>query len=266
MSMVSKAGTLLWFLRRPQLYREMIRRLRLGQISTKKRLEIIEEQRLRGRAWCEKNHKSVLECLDSAGLPPMEASLGPTLTEDIAEAKARAKRAGARMGGPGYLELIYHTCEATRAKTIVESGVAFGWSSLAALLWLRDAGAGQLYSCDMPYPKRGNEHLVGFVVPERLRKPWNLYKLPDRDALPIILKHCGPVDVVHYDSDKTYEGRAWALPRLYNALRPGGVLLMDDIDDNLAFRDFTDEIRVPPLVCQKPSSADYVGLLRKKPY
>src|SRR5690606_10727627 len=55
-----------------------------------------------------------------------------------------------KMGGPGALELIYYACEFAGAKNVVETGVAYGWSSLATLLSLEKRN-GTLYSSDMPY-------------------------------------------------------------------------------------------------------------------
>ena len=62
----------------------------------------------------------------------------------------KEKNCPVKMGGAGALELIYYACEFTKAKKTVETGVAYGWSSLAALLSLKKRN-GTLYSSDMPY-------------------------------------------------------------------------------------------------------------------
>ena len=115
--------------------------------------------------------------------------------------------------------------------------MAFGWSSLALLLSLRNRPAARLASVDMPYPKINNDAYVGCIVPEDLRTRWTLLRYADREGLPKALQLLGALDLCHYDSDKRYRSRMWAYPLLWNALRPGGLLLSDDIGDNVAFRD-----------------------------
>ena len=66
----------------------------------------------------------------------------------------------------------------------------------------------------------------------------------------------------HYDSDKSYDGRMWAYPILWRALRPGGIFISDDISDNLAFRDFAAQISATPTVVKFDNK--YVGILLKQ--
>ena len=67
---------------------------------------------------------------------------------------------------------------------------------------------------------------------------------------------------MHYDSDKSYEGRLFAYSLLYRHLSPGGVLMSDDVDDNLGFRDFTRGLDADPLVLRRHDGR-YVGLVQK---
>lgn len=75
------------------------------------------------------------------------------------------------------------------------------------------------------------------------------------------------IDLCHYDSDKSYEGRAWAYPLLWKHLRSGGLMISDDIGDNTAFRDFAAECEVEPVVILAAGSGGagsrYVGILVK---
>src|SRR5690606_22436557 len=84
-----------------------------------------------------------------------------------------------KMGGAGALDLIYHLCEFTQAQNALETGVAYGWSSLAALLSISKRN-GTLYSSDMPYLGKDNDQFVGCVVPENLRENWKLFRFADR--------------------------------------------------------------------------------------
>jgi hypothetical protein len=62
---------------------------------------------------------------------------------------------------------------------------------------------------------------------------------PDRRGLEKALRLAGGlVDLCHYDSDKAWRGRQYGFPLLWSALRPGGVFISDDIQDNMAFAEF----------------------------
>jgi predicted O-methyltransferase YrrM len=127
---------------------------------------------------------------------------------------------------------------------------------------MREAGHGRLISIDMPYAKLDNERYVGCAVPPRLRANWSLVRRSDRDALEPALAELGELDVAHYDSDKSYAGRMFAYPKLWAALRNGGVLMSDDVEDNLAFRDFALSINRKPWILQK-KPGNYAGALVK---
>ena len=152
------------------------------------------------------------------------------------------------MGGSANLNLIYWLCEYREARHVIETGVAYGWSSLALLLSLRNRRESRLVSTDMPYPGRNNDQYVGCVVPASLRSNWHVIRRPDRRALPKALEELSTIDMCHYDSDKSYEGRMWAYSLLWKALKKGGLLISDDIGDNVAFRDFADTVAVDPTV------------------
>jgi hypothetical protein len=239
-SLSSDARLVVWFLRRPPLYRELGRRL---ASRFQKR---IPERRTEAAQWCADNAVDTAEAtrqLIGTDKPPLRERF----PEAFAEAAERMRECPEVMGGAGNIDLLYDLCEAVEATRVVETGVAYGWSSLALLLSL-DSRAGHLISTDMPYPGQGSERFVGCVVPERLRTRWSLLRRPDRDVLPGAIAQLGGLDLCHYDSDKSARGRLWAYPLMWEALRPGGYLVSDDISDNVAFRDFCAEMGVPPTV------------------
>jgi predicted O-methyltransferase YrrM len=79
------------------------------------------------------------------------------------------------------------------------------------------------------------------------------------------------LDLVFYDSDKSYRGMRDTWELAWSYLQPGGVLVADDIDSNDAFLDFAEQLDLVPLIVPKPrrqgvyrwSKIYYVGLLRK---
>ena len=74
-----------------------------------------------------------------------------------------------KMGGAGDLSLIHAAARLSGARRAVETGVAYGWSSLAILAALAENRSGHLASVDMPYAKLNNEPFVGIVVTNSLR-------------------------------------------------------------------------------------------------
>ena len=143
------------------------------------------------------------------------------------------------MGGPGDIQLIYAITRLTRARHLLETGVALGWSSMAFLNAAQDNGGGHLVSTDRPYPSDNSASYVGIAVDHALRKHWTLIREPDRNGLhKAVAKLRSQADIAHYDSDKTYRGRQFGYSVIWDALRRGGVFISDDIQDNLAFAHF----------------------------
>lgn len=180
---------------------------------------------------------------------------------EIKEAELKQKSCLVKMGGAGDLELIFQLCEHIKARKIIETGVAYGWSSLTFLLSIKDRENSLLISTDLPYSEETAPY-VGCVVPEYLREKWKIIKKPDREALPEALKVLPEIDMCYYDSDKTYEGRMFAYPLLWNALRKGGIFISDDISDNLAFARFVKGANAEPIVVR--GGRKYSGVLIKK--
>lgn len=89
--------------------------------------------------------------------------------------------------------------------------------------------------------------------------------MADRKGVPRVLEEVEALDLVHYDSDKTYSGRMWTYRRIWPVLRSGAPLMSDDVGDNLAFRDFVEEVGGEPLVVADPGGEKFQGLVRKPP-
>jgi predicted O-methyltransferase YrrM len=86
-----------------------------------------------------------------------------------------------------------------------------------------------------------------------------LIREPDRNGIKKAISILnGTVDLVHYDSDKSYQGRNFGYPLLWDALREGGIFISDDIQDNMAFREFVSKEGAPFAVTE--SQGKYVGI------
>jgi predicted O-methyltransferase YrrM len=176
-------------------------------------------------------------------------------------AKCRVEACPEKLGGAGNLSLLYSLAKALHARWVVETGVAYGWSSLALLLAIRGERGARLLSVDLPYLTMRNDDWVGVAVPPDLRAPWRLLRMADREGLPKAIQLVGTIDLAHYDSDKSPEGRLFGYNQIWRALRPGGVLVSDDVSDNLAFRDFSRRVERAPIVLKQDRK--YQGILIK---
>jgi len=164
------------------------------------------------------------------------------------------------LAGSSDLRLAYSAAIGIGARDILETGVALGWSSLA-FLKATEQTDGRLVSVDLPYPFLIGHSWVGAVVPESMRQRWTLLRHSDRRGIPRALHLSNGYDLIHYDSDKTQEGRRWAYPRLWRALRPGGLLISDDVGDNGIWADFCKSVGTPLIVVRRHRA--YSGLARK---
>ncbi len=184
----------------------------------------------------------------------------------LIEAQTRVAPVQSTMGGSADLDLLYAICRACRAVRVLETGVAFGWSSLAILSAIAPRAGAKLVSVDMPYPGANLDDLVGIAVPHELHQYWFLYRGADRDFLPKAIDLIRPIDLAHYDSDKSYRGRQWAYPMIWNALRPAGLLISDDVHNNSAFFDFALDIGASPVIVARTSDdTKFSGILKKGP-
>lgn len=258
----SKLNTLRWYAARPSLYRDLARRMLLGEVSTGASNRRREEERARGRTWCASCAASPAELFRQLDIPEQQQHVAEIHQAEWNAALKAVADCPVTMGGPANVDVLYHLAKHLRVRRVIETGVASGWSSLTLLLAMREHGGGQLISIDMPYPKLNNEPYVGCVVPETLRSSWKLVRRSDRDALGPAVRELGSLDLAHYDSDKSDSGRRFAYPRLWAALRSGGVLMSDDIEDNLAFRDFAAAQQRRAWVLEK-KPGNYAGVLVK---
>lgn len=256
--MFQKLKTLLWFLQRPQLYPQM---LRLASNKFKPWQARFENTSQESIAWC------TPRALDSqAAYEKLTGQKAPTSIQiqfsgQLHDAEQRAQDCPVKMGGPGDLDLVHWLAEAIQATRVIETGVAYGWSSLAVLLSLQKRPGSRLVSTDMPYVSLNNEEYVGVVVPEALRSHWTIIRRADRQGLPLALAELPEIDLCHYDSDKSYAGRLWAYPLLWKALRPGGYFISDDICDNVGFRDFAAGLGLEPVIVK--THGKFIGVIRK---
>lgn len=251
-----------WFLSRPSLYKQLMREI----ISFVKRKEhptlSYSEEAV---SWCIKSacdeEKALLRIDPSWNFLDFNQEF-PKLVKDGFKV---IESFNFNWGGQGNISLNYCLAKHLQAERILETGVAYGWSSLSILAYLNRMNRGSLVSIDMPFWGTQHEDKIGCVVPSSLRDRWKLIRLPDRDAIPALLKKNLSFDLCHYDSDKSYQGKIWALPRLWSTLREKGILVCDDINDNLAFKHFCESEMIDPIIVKTYDSQvqKFVGIALK---
>lgn len=179
--------------------------------------------------------------------------VSPTLAEEtwLFAASTRERATGTLdgrgvLGGAGHYPLLYFLARLKRPRVIIETGVAAGYSSRAFLEAIESNGSGRLFSSDLPYFRMSDpESRIGTMVDERLRRNWELFLKGDRRNLPLILSKVEAIDLFHYDSDANYRERRFALDLVSPRFTPETVVVMDDVQDNLFFRDYTTEHGAP---------------------
>ncbi|KFC24075.1 class I SAM-dependent methyltransferase [Chryseobacterium sp. FH1] len=258
MNKISEIGsTFFAYLRRPDLYPELRRKIWKNIFNRSSGLRGKED----AEKWCASqaiSEEEFIENILKITFVPFE-KLFPQEFEMALQAQAKSP---VKMGGAGALSVIYYINEFTDSKESIETGVAYGWSSFAALASLVSRN-GTLYSSDMPYILQNNSSdFVGCVIPEDYRHNWDLFRYADKESLPKIFAKADAFDVVHYDSDKTYDGRMWAYDLLWNKLRNRGVFMSDDVGDNAAFKDFCEKNSHQPYIIK--FDGKYAGVIIKE--
>lgn len=172
----------------------------------------------------------------------IDPSLWDEATEYVAAFRKEAKQkltGTPVLGGGGNYHLLYFLTRLLRPEVVLETGVAAGYSTHAILTALEKNGRGHLYSSEFPYFRLPNpEQYVGILVPNELKHRWTLSLDGDSVSVPRFLERLSSgVDLFHYDSDKTYAGRKETFAKVMPRLASGGVVLVDDIQDNFHFRD-----------------------------
>jgi hypothetical protein len=160
---IEKLRTGIWFLQRPSHWNHATQLVKRKWLPNRDR----PADENKARAWATARAVSLADALVWLGLAVPGAPLPSLPTALLEEARNSAVRSGVLMGGPGDLNLLYAATLLLGARRIVETGVAYGWSTLAILAALNGREGVKLVSVDMPYPKMNNEPFVGAGPPAR---------------------------------------------------------------------------------------------------
>jgi hypothetical protein len=95
-----------------------------------------------------------------------------------------------------------------------------------------------LWSIDLPpfVGRRAQE--TGVAVPPWLRDRWTLLSGSSRKRLPRLVSALGQIDLFVHDSSHTARNVRFELEQVWPALAPGGAVLIDDVEKNVATGEF----------------------------
>ena len=134
--------------------------------------------------------------------------------------------------------ICYALCRALRPSVVVETGVAHGVTSAFILQALTANNHGELWSVDLPPLGDAAQTQCGSLVPAELRSRWHLLRGMSRRVLPPLVSTLPAIDIFLHDSLHTYRNMTREFETVWPKLRPGGLLLSDDVEMNRAFERF----------------------------
>jgi predicted O-methyltransferase YrrM len=118
---------------------------------------------------------------------------------------------------------------------VLETGVAYGVSSVFILKALEVNGRGTLHSIDLPPLRSEHERFWGIAVPEPLKARWRLHRGSSARVLPRLLEEASTIDLFVHDSLHTLRNMRREFDTVWPHLRNGAVLMADDVERNRAF-------------------------------
>ncbi len=142
-------------------------------------------------------------------------------------------------------KFLYFIIRCAKPQVMIETGVAHGVSSWTILNAIHRNGSGKLYSIDLPnldlksYNPENLSQQSGWVVPDELRKHWELKLGSSQELLPILVQRLGKIDVFFHDSDHSYENMMFEFNTVFPFLSSNGLLISDDVHKNESFTHFT---------------------------
>ncbi|MCL4451720.1 MAG: class I SAM-dependent methyltransferase [Candidatus Thermoplasmatota archaeon] len=177
----------------------------------------------------ETNYKPVIKAL---GIDAVEYEAAKNESQEIR--KYVSSKIGARQFwqvSEDELVFIYSITRSFRPQVVVETGVGPGTTSLAFISALEKFG-GRLYSFDLgkKYGEEEKGEPVGFVVPQDMRRNWNLTFGDSKLTLGKGLAEIGRVDLFLHDSEHTKEHVLFELNTVLPYLSDRSLILIDNYD------------------------------------
>jgi hypothetical protein len=154
-------------------------------------------------------------------------------------------------GDAGLVRAIWCLTRHLQPRKVVETGVAHGMTTRFILEALERNGVGHLWSIDYPPLDDVWHDQIGVAVGGRYPARWTYVRGSSKRRLPGILSRLGQIDLFIHDSLHSEHNVRFEVDRAWAALRPGGAIVVDDIDANWGFQTFTQaKSDHPSMICE----------------
>ena len=144
-------------------------------------------------------------------------------------------------GDAGFVRAIWCLVRHLKPRNVVETGVAHGVTSRFILEALeRNDDDGHLWSIDRPPMEPEWRSKIGIAVGGGFQDRWSYILGSSRRRLPDLVSGLGEIDLFVHDSLHSERNVRFEMDLAWATLRPGGVIVVDDIDVNRGFDSFTE--------------------------
>ncbi|MEM3572583.1 MAG: class I SAM-dependent methyltransferase [Candidatus Micrarchaeaceae archaeon] len=137
--------------------------------------------------------------------------------------------------------VVYSLIRSLKPDTVLETGVANGFSTRLILNALNRNGKGRLTSVEISRD-------VGQLLKGVDKSRWRLVVGKPRENLKTALKGLGKIDVFIHDSDHSYGNMLFEFNSVIGKMSRDGVIVSDDVSRNRAFLEFAAKIGRRPLI------------------
>src|SRR5690606_31620494 len=160
--------------------------------------------------------------MDLARLTAWLDGIVPPRVPELAAMEAQAARTGFPIIGPACGQVCYLLARIAGARSVFELGSGFGYSTAWFARAVAENGGGKVHHTvrDHALSARARTHLTALGFGELIH-----YHVGE--SVQALREVDGPFDLVFLDIDKT--GYPDALPAIRSRLRPGGLLLADNL-------------------------------------
>lgn len=148
--------------------------------------------------------------------------LVPPRPAELAEMEAYGQRTGFPIVGTASGNYCYLTARMIGARRVFELGSGYGYSTAWFARAVQENGGGKVFhvvwDAELSRQARGHLAALGFA---------DLMEYRVGEAIQTLRETDGPFDLIFNDIDK--QGYPESLPVIYEKLRPGGVLIVDNM-------------------------------------
>lgn len=157
---------------------------------------------------------------------------------------------------------LYALCKIIQPEMVVETGVAYGLSSLYILQALHENNKGILHSIDYTFSPWQRKEMIGSAIPEFLRDRWRFVFGPSSEKLSKVLFNIGKLDIFFHDSLHTYKNMKYEFDTVWPYIKSGGLLVSDDVANNNAFYDFCTSQKLESFILPQKLNS-FLGIVKK---